>query len=53
MNLRFSDGQKGLEVLKTCKENDIGMPKEAIKLGTVDHVLPLTQLAPAALQLCR
>lgn len=30
-----------------------GMPKEAIKLGTVDHVLPLTQLAPEALRTCK
>ena len=29
-----------------------GMPKEAIKLGTVDHVLPLKELAKATLNLC-
>ncbi len=30
-----------------------GMPKEAIKKGAVDQILPLTQLAPAALKICR
>ncbi|PLX88198.1 MAG: chemotaxis response regulator protein-glutamate methylesterase [Desulfuromonas sp.] len=30
-----------------------GMPKEAIKFGGVDHVLPLEQLAPAVLKACR
>jgi len=29
-----------------------GMPKEAINLGGVDSVLPLTSLAPAVLRLC-
>jgi two-component system chemotaxis response regulator CheB len=29
-----------------------GMPKEAIKLGAVDHVLPLDALAPEALKIC-
>jgi two-component system, chemotaxis family, protein-glutamate methylesterase/glutaminase len=30
-----------------------GMPGEAIKLGGVDKVVPLTQIAPLVLQLCR
>jgi two-component system chemotaxis response regulator CheB len=30
-----------------------GMPGEAIKLGGVDKVVPLTQIAPVVLNLCR
>jgi two-component system chemotaxis response regulator CheB len=30
-----------------------GMPGEAVKMGGVDKVLPLTQIAPIVLQLCR
>ncbi len=30
-----------------------GMPKEAIKLDAVDHILPLTKLAPTALRACK
>jgi two-component system, chemotaxis family, protein-glutamate methylesterase/glutaminase len=30
-----------------------GMPGEAIKLGGVDKIVPLTQIAPLVLQLCR
>ncbi|NCC06384.1 MAG: chemotaxis response regulator protein-glutamate methylesterase, partial [Proteobacteria bacterium] len=30
-----------------------GMPGEAIKLGGVDKIVPLTQIAPMVLQLCR
>jgi two-component system chemotaxis response regulator CheB len=30
-----------------------GMPGEAIKLGGVDKIVPLTQIAPVALNLCK
>ena len=30
-----------------------GMPGEAVKMGGVDKILPLTQIAPIVLQLCR
>ena len=30
-----------------------GMPREAIALGAVDHVLPLSELGRVALELCR
>ena len=57
------DGSAGMKEMKEAGADTFaqdeascvvfGMPKEAIKLGTVDHVLPLVQLAPAALQLCK
>ncbi len=49
------DGAKGMRELKDsgaltiAQDEDscvvFGMPKEAIKLGAIDHVLPLTKIA--------
>ena len=57
------DGAAGMKEMKDAgadtfaQDEDscvvFGMPKEAIKLGTVDHVLPLNQLASAALKVCK
>jgi len=57
------DGAKGLLELKDAgamtlaQDEDscvvFGMPKEAIRLGAVDNVLPLDQIAPAVLKYCR
>lgn len=58
-----NDGAAGMKELKdagadTFAQNKdscvvFGMPKEAIKLGAVDHILPLKELAMAALGVCR
>lgn len=58
-----ADGAAGMKEMKDAgadtfaQDEDscvvFGMPKEAIKLGAADHILPLTQLAPAALRACR
>jgi len=57
------DGAAGMKEMKEAgadtfaQDEDscvvFGMPKEAIKKGAVDQILPLTQLAPAALQMCK
>jgi len=57
------DGAAGMKEMKDAgadtfaQDEDscvvFGMPKEAIKKGAVDQILPLTQLAPAALQMCK
>ena len=44
MNLRFSDGQKGLEVLKTCKENDIGMIITDINMPNMDGISMIKEI---------
>ena len=51
------DGARGMKLLhdrgaRTIAQNEetcvvFGMPKEAIKLGAVDEILPLSQMAPA------
>ncbi|HIJ79370.1 MAG: chemotaxis response regulator protein-glutamate methylesterase [Desulfobulbaceae bacterium] len=56
------DGAKGLLEMKQSGASTIaqdeatcvvfGMPKEAIKLGAADRVLPLQDIAPAVLGLC-
>ncbi|MCK4543514.1 MAG: chemotaxis-specific protein-glutamate methyltransferase CheB, partial [Spirochaetales bacterium] len=56
------DGARGMSEMKdagavTFAQDErscivFGMPKEAIKLGAVDHVLPLEALAPEALKEC-
>jgi len=58
-----SDGALGMQELKqagavTIAQDEascvvFGMPKEAIKLGCIDQVLPLERIAPALLQGCR
>lgn len=58
-----ADGALGMKEMKEAgadtfaQDEDscvvFGMPKEAIKLGGIDHVLPLNELAMAALKLCR
>jgi two-component system chemotaxis response regulator CheB len=57
------DGAKGLLEMKengavTIAQNEascivFGMPNEAIKLGAVDHVLPLNGIAGEVIRLCR
>jgi len=56
-----SDGASGMQAMKnngaiTIAQDEktcivFGMPQEAIKLGSVDHVLPLKQIAPELLKL--
>lgn len=57
------DGAHGMQEMKEAGAVNIaqdettcvvfGMPKEAIKLGGVDHVLPLGAIAPEMIRLCR
>lgn len=57
------DGAKGLLEMKQAGAKTIaqdektcvvfGMPKEAIKLGAVDHILPIDRIAPELLKLAR
>jgi two-component system chemotaxis response regulator CheB len=54
------DGARGMKQLhdggaRTIAQDEqscvvFGMPKEAIKLGAIDHVLPLDRVADAILQ---
>lgn len=54
------DGAKGMKEMKECGALTIaqdeatcvvfGMPREAIKIGAVDHVLPLDKIAPFVYQ---
>lgn len=58
-----NDGAAGMKEMKDAGADTFaqdknscvvfGMPKEAIKLGAVDHILPLKELAMAALRICR
>lgn len=58
-----NDGAAGMKEMKeagavTFAQNEescvvFGMPKEAIKLAAVDHVLPLNRLAMATLDICK
>jgi two-component system, chemotaxis family, protein-glutamate methylesterase/glutaminase len=57
------DGAKGMLEMKeggafTIAQNEescvvFGMPAEAIKLGSVDRILPLSHIAPEVVRLCR
>lgn len=57
------DGAAGMKEMKDAGANTLaqnedscvvfGMPGKAIMLGAVDHILPLTELAMAALKLCK
>lgn len=58
-----ADGAQGLLRMKRAGARTIaqdeescvvfGMPREAVKLGAADRILPLTAISHAALQLCR
>ena len=57
------DGAKGLREMKDAGARTIaqdeqscvvfGMPKEAIKLGAADKIVPLDQIAPEVLRLAK
>ena len=57
-----ADGARGLSAMKRAGARTLaqdeatcvvfGMPREAIALGAVDHVLPLSELGRVALELC-
>jgi two-component system, chemotaxis family, protein-glutamate methylesterase/glutaminase len=57
-----ADGARGLAAMKRAGARTLaqdeascvvfGMPREAIALGAVDHVLPLSEIGRAALELC-
>jgi two-component system, chemotaxis family, protein-glutamate methylesterase/glutaminase len=57
-----ADGARGLSAMKRAGARTLaqdeascvvfGMPREAIALGAVDHVLPLSEIGRAALELC-